>query len=164
MRRTWALKGKTPIIASTGSWKTMSLSATLVSTPKGNGNRLFLRSLPHSVKWPDVIAYVKALKIHMRGKKLLLFWDGLSAHKAGATTAYLKTQRSWLRVERFPSYAPEVNPTEYLWSVMKNKHLCNLRPDGLPGLKTAVCRTYRRVRNDRQMLKRFLNASGLYGS
>ncbi len=154
--------GRTPIIQSTGSWATMSLSGTIVCTPKGNNPRLFLKSLPHSVKFPDVIDYLKELKRHLKGKKLLLFWDGLSAHKAKATIEYLKTQKHWLKVERFPAYAPELNPAEYLWSAMKNKHLCNLRPKGLPLLKAAVGRSYRKIRNDRELLRGFLRASVLY--
>lgn len=140
----------------------MSLSATIMCTSAGNRPRLFLKSLPHSVKWPDVIAYVKDLKRHHRNKKLLLFWDGLSAHKAKPVTAYLKTQRNWLRVERLPSYAPEVNPTEYLWSAMKNKYICNLPPRGLKRLKRRVGNSYRRIKDDTELLKGFLRTSGLY--
>ena len=139
----------------------MSLSGTIICTAKGNNPKLFLKSLPHSVKFPDVIMYLKELKKHLPGKKLLLFWDGLSAHKAKATTAYLKTQKHWLKVERLPAYAPELNPPEYLWSAMKNKHLCNLRPKGLLVLKNTVDRSYRKIRNDRELLRSFLRASGL---
>lgn len=141
----------------------MSLSATIICTPQGNRPRLFLKSLPHSVKWPDVIAYVKELKRHHHNKRLLLFWDGLSAHKAKPVIAYLKTQRDWLRVERLPSYAPEINPPEYLWSAMKNKDICNLPPTGIKRLKRRVTNSYRRIRNDAALLKGFLRASGLYG-
>lgn len=95
---------------------------------------MFLRVLSKSVKKEDVIDYLKALKKHYRKKKLLLFWDGLSAHKAKLVQEFLKTQKDWLRVERLPSYAPEINPPEYLWSAMKNKYLCNLRPEGPPTL------------------------------
>ena len=163
VRRTWSVKGKTPIIQSTGSWTTMSLSGTIVCTVKGNNPKLFLKSLSHNIKFPDVITYLKELKKHLKRKKLLLFWDGLSAHKAKDTITYLKTQKHWLKVERLPAYAPELNPPEYLWSAMKNKHLCNLRPKGLPVLKAAVSKSYRKIRNDRGLLQSFLRASGLYG-
>ena len=140
----------------------MSLSATIVCTPQGNRPRLFLKSLPHSVKWPDVIAYIKELKRHHRNKKLLLFWDGLAAHKAKAVRAYLKTQRAWLRVERLPAYCPEINPPEYLWSAMKHKYICNLPPEGKQRLKQLVAKSYRTIRNNTTLLKGFLKASGLF--
>jgi len=33
--------------------------------------------------------------------------------------AWLNRQRSWLVLERLPAYAPELNPTEGLWSSLK---------------------------------------------
>jgi hypothetical protein len=41
---------------------------------------------------------------------VLLLWDGLMSHRSRAMIAYLETQRSWLRVERMPAYAPALNP------------------------------------------------------
>ena len=140
----------------------MSLSGTIVCTPKGNRLELFLKSKRGSVKKEDIVKYVKTLKHQLKGRKLLLIWDGLSAHRAKIVAAFLKTQKDWLRVERFPAYAPELNPVEYLWSSTKSKHLCNLRPEGMPALKKAVGRTYRRVKNDKQVLRGFLKASELY--
>jgi hypothetical protein len=38
--------------------------------------------------------------------------DGLPAHRSTAMRAWIRTQRSWLVVERLPAYAPELNPVE----------------------------------------------------
>ena len=43
---------------------------------------------------------------------MLLLWDGLMSQSSRAMTAYLEAQRAWLRVERMPAYAPELNPLE----------------------------------------------------
>jgi transposase len=48
-----------------------------------------------------------------------LLWDGLPAHRSTAMRAWLNTQRHWLVVEHLPAYAPELNPTEGLWSSLK---------------------------------------------
>jgi transposase len=40
-------------------------------------------------------------------------------------------QQDWLTVERFPAYAPELNPVEYLWSSVKGKDVANLCSDAL---------------------------------
>jgi transposase len=55
-----------------------------------------------------------------------LLWDGLPSHRSRAMRAWLATQRSWLVVERLPAYAPELNPTEGLWSSLKAAELANL--------------------------------------
>ena len=108
----------------------------------------------------EVIKFFRDLKKHLRGKKILVIWDGLPAHRARKVTAYLKTQASWLRLARFPSYAPETNPIEYLWSAMKKKYLGNLVPD----LKVIGKELYRAKRKlgEARLLRGFLEASGLY--
>lgn len=162
VRRTWGLRGKTPVIRSSGSWKNLSLLAAIVCTPAGGRPRLFLKSQPGAVNAKIVIRYLKELKKHLQRRKLLLFWDGLPAHRAKITQRFLKTQKSWLKVVRLPAYAPELNPPEYLWSAMKAKDVANLRPEGLGAVRKAVRRGYRRIRRQPDLLVGFLNASGLF--
>lgn len=109
----------------------------------------------------DILQFVKELKRHLCGKKLLLFWDGLPAHRAKIIADYLKKQKSWLRAERFPAYAPELNPIEYLWSAMKRRDLANHPPTGLPYLRRTIRKSKRRLSNTK-LLKGFLKASKLY--
>ena len=133
----------------------------LTTTPKGIRSRLFVKTIAGGLNKERAILFLKDLKRHMRGRKLLMIWDGLPAHKAKVVTEYVKTQRSWLRVERFPGYAPELNPIEYCWGAMKRKHLGNLRAEGMEGLGHAV-RNAKRKMNDNDVLKKFLKASELY--
>lgn len=108
----------------------------------------------------ETLRLLKELKRHMRGKKLLLIWDGLPAHRSKVVNAYLKTQKHWLRAVRFPSYAPEVNPIEYLWGAMKKKYLGNCTPElSVIGKELRKCR---KQVNDKELLRGFLKASGLY--
>ncbi|MFZ3074211.1 MAG: transposase [Minisyncoccales bacterium] len=156
------MKGKTPVIKSTGSWAAMSLTATLVCVPAGSNPAMLLKTKKGSVKKEDVLVYLKLLKRWFKGKGLLLFWDGLAAHRAKVVKEYLKTQKRWLRVEKFPAYAPELNPVEYFWAAMKNKHVCNLRPQGLPALDRAVKSGKHKIAKDKELMKGFLKASKLY--
>ena len=66
------------------------------------------------------------LRKFLGGEKATLLWDGLPAHRSTAMRAWLTTQRQWLVVERLPAYAPELNPTEGLWSSLKAVELANL--------------------------------------
>ena len=109
----------------------------------------------------ETIRFLKDLKRHMRGKKLLLVWDGLPAHRARRVSDYVATQSSWLRIARLPAYAPELNPIEYCWGAMKKKHLGNLRAEGMQARGREVRRA-KRAMNDSDLLRGFLNASGLY--
>lgn len=121
-----------------------------------------MKSQSGAVNAKIVIRYLKELKKHLQRRKLLLFWDGLPAHRAKITQRFLKTQKSWLKAVRLPAYAPELNPPEYLWSAMKAKDVANLRPEGLEAVRKAVRRGYRRIRRQPDLLVGFLNASGLF--
>jgi transposase len=160
VRTTWAPKGKTPVIASSGSWKKLSLSGVIVTDPQGTQPRLLLRSTAGNVNADEVLRWLKDLKRHIQGGKLLLIWDGLPAHRARSVQAYLATQTQWLRVARFPAYAPEPNPIEYLWGAIKKKDLGNLSAE-LPGLAAELKKCHRKI-HDPGLLRGFLKASGLY--
>jgi len=47
--------------------------------------------------------------------------------------AWIRTQRSWLVVERLPAYGPELNPVEGRWSSRKAVELANLTTPTLGG-------------------------------
>lgn len=113
------------------------------------------------MKAKDILVFLKELKAYLKGKKLLLIWDGLPAHRAKIIREYLRHERHWLRAERFPAYAPELNPIEYLWSAMKRKDIANRVPAGIASLKRAIRKSRRRL-SDAGLLKGFLKASGLY--
>jgi transposase len=152
VRRTWALRGKTPVIPSAGSWKNLTMAALLVFTPEGRRPRVAFRLQAGAMKKEDFLRYLKDIKRMMRGRKLLLIWDRLAGHRAGIVARWIKTQTSWLRVEHYPGYAPELSPVEYLWAPIKTKHLANLPPKGFPDLTRKVRRAFRNVRRDQSLL------------
>lgn len=133
----------------------------IVCTPTGRKPRLLLRIIPGSVTSPIIIRTVKEMRRHLRGK-LLLLWDGLPAHRAKIVREFLKTQTHWLRTERFPAYAPELNPVEYLWSASKRKDLGNVCPDGMQALDAHIRRSVRRFQRHPDVLTGFLRVSGLF--
>ena len=163
VRRTWSRKGKTPIIPTAGGWKNRTVIGTIVASPRGDRPRFFASIRPAAVKTPDIIAYLKELKRHLKGRKLILFWDGLRAHTSKATSAYVKAERRWLTTERTPTYAPEVNPAEYGWASMKTRDLANSCSETLPALDRRIRSSIRRLKRDPRLLKGFLKASGLFG-
>lgn len=93
---------------------------------------------------------------------MFLVWDGLPAHWSRETRDVLNTHSSWLRVYRFPPYAPELNPVEYLWASGKNKELANLCVDTMNDLDTHIRSYKRRVRRNPLLLTGFLRKSTLF--
>lgn len=111
----------------------------------GRRCRFVFRTHPGSFKAPDIIAFLKALKQHFRGKRVILIWDKLPGHKAGITQQYIATQRQWLKMEWLPSYAPELNPTEYVWGHAKGGELANQPVEHLEDVTAALRRALRRL-------------------
>ena len=62
--------------------------------------------------------------------------------------AWIATQRSWLVVERFPGYAPDLNPVELVWGNVKNSELANLCPDTIDEAEAAADAALERMGNN----------------
>ena len=126
---------------------------------KGKHPSLLFRFKRGSVNKWAVLKFLHDLKKEMAGRKLLLFWDGLAAHRAKIVSQFILENRKWLSTERFPAYAPELNPVEYLWSSLK-KHAGNGEPS-IDGMRRQARKARHRFSKER-LLKGFLRASGLY--
>ncbi len=75
--------------------------------------------------------------------------------------AYRRAQQSWLTVERLPSYAPELNPAEFVWGNVKGAELANLCPDDLGEVERGLHAGLRRVGCSPTPAFAFLRHTGL---
>lgn len=161
VRKTWAPKGATPVIRSSGGWKVRSVTGAIVCTPKGRSPRLYLRITKGTIRHPEFIRFLKHLRSHVH-RKIILVTDRLPAHLAGKARRFIRQQKSWLTVKWFPSYAPELNPVEYLWSASKRKDYANYCPDTMTELDGCIRNSTKRIRRKPRLLSGFLQASGLF--
>jgi transposase len=130
-KRTWAPRGHTPILEFNFNWKRVSAIAGVSFC------ELWFALHEGTIRAPQVVEFVKQLQARI-GQKLLLIWDGLSAHGSRAVRAFLDSLGGAVRVERLPAYAPELNPVEFLWGHLKNHALANVTPDSLWKLSKAA--------------------------
>ena len=162
MRRTWAPRGRTPILVAPFNWKRLSAIASLITTPQARRVGLCLRLRPGTVQQPQVLAYLKALKRHVRGRKVILLWDRLPAHRGGQVQAWIGQQASWLTMEYLPPYAPELNPVEYFWSHLSRTDMAQFVGEDLPAVRRQARKAASRVRHRPGLGKAFLRHSGLF--
>jgi transposase len=85
----------------------------------------------------------------------------MSPHRSRAMQAWIRTQRSWLVVERLPAYAPDLNPVEGLWSSLKAVELANLTGPTLAEVIQQAHRGVERVRRTPHLAYSFLRHTGL---
>lgn len=161
VRYTWAKRGKTPVIPSAGGWRHRTVIGTLLCRPDGSRPRLVFTVQRKAVRAASCVRYLEKLKRRQRGRRLTLLWDGLPAHRAKRATAWIEENRHWLAVYRFPAYAPELNPAEYVWSATKTKDHAHRLAKDMPALERQIRKGLRRV-SAANILRGCLKASGLY--
>ena len=83
-----------------------------------------------------------------------------AAFHKGPDVRGLLTRCPRLHVERFPGYAPDLNPDEFVWTHFKAT-LANGRPDNLDALMAALCRITKKARKRPALLRSFIAASEL---
>ena len=162
VRRTWAPRGQTPVLTSTGAnWQRLSVAGALAFRWDARRTRFYFQTRSGSYTDVALIGFVRQLKRHFRGRRVLLLWDGLGAHRSRTMRAYLGRQRAWLTVERLPGYAPELNPIEQVWGNVKGGELANVCADDLAGLRHPAHRGFARIRRQPHLAFAFLRPAGL---
>jgi DDE superfamily endonuclease len=108
-----------------------------------------------------LIGVLDQLGTFYTGQRVVVIWDGLSSHWSTRMRAYLDSQRDWLRAERLPAYAPELNPVEYLWANLKDLELANLPGATLADVADAATQGIQRVCTSDDLVAGFLAHTGL---
>jgi len=106
----------------------------------------------------EVIGFLRHLLRHLRGP-IVLLWDGSPIHKRVIVKEFLR-QNSRLHVHRFPAYAPEVNPEEFVWTKAKGS-LANGCPKDAADLGRRLRAAMHRVRDSQRLLRSCIHAAEL---
>lgn len=111
---TWAAKGKTPVVSSTGA----RFGLNLISAVSAQGEFRFM-TVKGRVGAAKFIAFLKRL-IHNAQRMIFLIVDGHPAHKAKMVVRFIESVKDRLQLFSLPPYSPELNPDERVWNDLKN--------------------------------------------
>ncbi|WP_425508456.1 IS630 family transposase [Streptomyces roseirectus] len=164
--RTWARRGHTPVVHVRGrSRRRLSVAALLCYKP-GHPTRLIHRPRADprrdgrkSFAWTDYRDLLQAAHQQLGGN-MVLVWDNLNTHLAAGMRRYI-TDRDWLTAYQLPSYAPDLNPVEGIWSVLRRTTLANRAFADPHELITAVRRGLRQLQYRSNVLDGCLSGTGL---
>ena len=144
------------------------MAAALCYGVRGGGAQLAFHITPGNYDTDRLIEvlgqlrrFLGQLRRFLGGEKATLLWDGLPSHRSNAMRDWIRTQRSWLVVERLPAYAPDLNPVEGLWSSLKAVELVNLVAPTLAEVIQQAHRGIDRVRRTPHLAYSFLRHAGL---
>jgi transposase len=113
--KTYAPKGKTPVLRQPGRRFSMSMISTVTNRGAlkfmiyegGLNVAIFLRFLKRLIKYQE--------------KKVFLILDNLKVHHAKLVQSWIEKNQKSIELFFLPSYAPEYNPDEYLNNAVKQR-------------------------------------------
>lgn len=111
---TWAPKGETPIVSSTGA----RFGVNLISAVNPQGKLRFMCTKGR-VNASVFIDFLNRM-IKSSSRKIFLIVDGHPTHKAKKVKKFVETVSDRLELFFLPPYSPELNPDEFVWNDLKN--------------------------------------------
>jgi transposase len=145
--RTYAPSGQTPILRVKLSRDHLSVIGGI--TPEG---RIFMQMQEHSYKGPDVVRFLQLLLREIPGK-ILIIWDGASIHRCKIVKNFTpKIGGERIQLQGLPAYAPELNPQEGVWNLLKRVELKNVCCLHLQQLRDELVRARERLRHRKMTL------------
>lgn len=164
--RTWGRRGQTPIIPVSGKGSGRISIAGLVCVKPGRRSRFIYRTIVHrgrkgerrSFSERDYIGLLDAAHQQLGGP-IVVIWDNLNTHISVAMRKLIAA-RDWLHVIRLPAYAPDLNPTEAVWSHLK-RSIGNLAVNGVDHLQAIIKNRLKSIQYRTDLLDSFLDHTGL---
>lgn len=153
--RTYAPRGHTPVLRVRLTRDHLSVISAI--TPAG---KLYLNVQDHAFRSPDVVRFLKHLLSHLPGK-LLVIWDGSPIHRGQLVKDFLAAgAAARLRLEQLPGYAPDLNPDEGIWNLLKRAELRNRCCADLPQLHAELRGAAARLRRKPHLIRGCIRQAG----
>ena len=150
--KTWAPKGKTPVINRPGQRQSIS-AASAVNAKGGFWFVTYEGAL-------NAELFIELLKRMMKGRKkpVHLVVDGLPAHKKLNVRQYIESTNGKLTMHTLPGYAPDLNPDELVWSYVKRTGVARNPLRAGEKLQIRVDTQLRKVQRDPRLVRSFFGA------
>jgi transposase len=148
---TWGVKGKTPIVSSTGA----RFGLNMISAVSAQGEFRFM-VVKGCVGARQFIKFIKRL-IHGSGRTVFLIVDGHPAHKARSVTKFIESIKERFRLFFLPPYSPELNPDECVWNDVKNNAIGRQIITDPKQLQRAVIKHLRFIQKTQDRVRAYFN-------
>lgn len=154
--RTWAPKGARPRLKHSAVHRKLSFISAVTMDAE-----LYFSVHVDSITGGEVVAFLRKLMKHVRGP-ITLLWDNASIHRCDAVKEFIRMNANRIETYRFPAYAPELNPDEYILSHLKRRELANFCPASEGELKLGLRRAIARMVRRPELIQRLILGSPLF--
>lgn len=154
--KTYAPEGLTPVLY---EWQTRDhLSVRGAVTPEGKAYSLVRQK---SLNGLHTVAFLCHL-LRVAGERLLLVWDNSPIHRRHEVKEFLAGPAAKkIYLEPLPSYAPDLNPVEWMWKHLKKVELRNVVCLDLEDLHTEFHLALGRLRQKPRLVPSFFAGAEL---
>lgn len=159
MRRTWAKRGRTPVLKAWDRHDRLTALTALTLSPCNTLVRPYFQVQRRNAKAEDFFWFILELRRQLK-RPLVIVWDRLSAHRK-AEEYFRKLECHWLRFEYLPSYSPELNPVEHVWTTTKWSRLANWAAVDIDELNARVVDELTNQKVETKLLKSHFAWAGL---
>jgi transposase len=153
--RTWAPKGSRPKLKHCAKKRKLSIIFAITIDAE-----LYFSIYPYDITGKEVILFLDMLS--RRIPRMMLLWDNASIHRSAEVKEYLYMMRQSLDTRRFPAYAPELNPDEYIFSHIKCKELANFCPENEEEMKLGLRKAIAHMIRKPGLIKQLMLGSPLF--
>ena len=157
VRRTLAPRGQTPLHYCWDRRDRISAISAITVSPKRKRLNLYLNLLPdnENVHAEDVVDFLRCLRRHLPGP-FTVVWDRSNTHDRSRMVRDYLAKHPEIRTEKFPGYAPELNPDEQVWTHTKYARLANFAPEDTRQLRQRLRYELRRLKQRPGLLASFI--------
>jgi transposase len=162
IRRTYAPRGKTPIVEAWHRKGRISAISAVTVSPVQKRPGLDFRLLPDDTNahGEDTAAFLAQLRGRIQGPMTIL-WDQSKIHERSAVVRTYLAKHPEIVTEDFPGYAPDANPDEGVWGYTKYHRLPNYAPEDTHELRSRVCSELSSLRRRPDLLASFIRHAGI---
>ena len=155
VRRSWTATGSRPVLRCLSTREKLSVISGV--TLEGD---LFFEAHRHDLSGTEVVWFLEQLLEEIEGR-VIVVWDNIGIHRCIEVATFSWLHQRWLQLRRLPPYAPELNPDEGIWDVLKNDRPANYCPTDFEDLETTVVRELRNLQASPARVLRALQQTGL---
>lgn len=157
MGKTWAPRGQTPIVKTTG--KKGGLCVTSAISPAG---RMLFRIENERVNAEMHIEFLIQLMAQHPNRKIIVIEDNAPSHTSGAVKSFVASNPNKIAIYNLPSYAPELNPDEHVWAYLKAHQLKNHQAQNKKELIKIVKNKMHSIQKQKKKIDSFFMQSVLF--
>lgn len=165
--RTWGRIGQTPVVRVRGRGSGRVSMVGMTCYKAGKRSRLIYavreyrgrKNQPKGFGSRDFRDLLVRARIQLDGP-IVLVWDNVRMHLTADLREFFAANTDWLTVFQLPAYAPDLNPQEGVWSLVKHD-LGNLAAADLGQITPTVKRKLKMLQYRPQLLDGCLTGTGL---